>query len=429
MSGREVWVTGLGALTAAGPSAFALEGALRQGRSGVRPTPTLRGLAAGRVGHVPCASFTRRLDRSARLFVAAAAEAWQDAGLALRAEEPERFALAEGSSLGPMADLLRRAEEREDRRRSGEAERSRPSDVLRFMTGAGGAAFAQLHHLAGPVLHVSAGSVSGAAAIGEGFRWITEERADVVVTGGAECPLHPAVVDRFVAAGIVGESSPAVCRPFAPDRHGTVLGEGGGALVLEARDHALSRGAPPRAIIAGYGLAGEHFSMIAPDPEGDAIVGAGRAALSPALAEDVLGGAKRGRSAEPRPASRPPRPPGEAAVDWIKAHGTGTPSNDAAEVRALQRLFGVTLPDVPVTGFKPLLGHCLGASGAVEAVGAVLALEGGYVPGIGIAADRDPALPPCDIVWRTRRVDARVVLLLTQSFGGRCAALALRKAA
>jgi 3-oxoacyl-[acyl-carrier-protein] synthase II len=253
------------------------------------------------------------------------------------------------------------------------------------------------------VLHISAGSVSALCAIGEACLHIASERADVMVAGGAECTLQREIVRYFRAAGVLAasvESGPA-CRPFDSRRCGTVLGEGAGVLILEAEDHAARRGARPRAEVEGYGLVCEAVSMISPDPDGIGVTEAATRALD-GLALDEIG--------------------------WIKSHGTGTRANDAAECRGLARLWGDGLRSTPMTSLKPALGHCLGASGAVEAVATTLAMEHGLIPAT-LGTDRvDPELPPCRVVTQAEAARARHVLILAESFGGRCAALVLGRA-
>jgi 3-oxoacyl-[acyl-carrier-protein] synthase II len=270
------------------------------------------------------------------------------------------------------------------------------------MTGAGGAALAQLHGVRGPVLHLSAGSVSAACAVGEAFQKISLGLLDVVIAGGAECPLHPEIMDSFRSAGILSEPDGGVggCRPFDRRRNGTVLGEGAGVVVLEAAEHALERGARPRAIVHGFGLSCEAYSMTAPDPEGSGVAEAARYALGTMTSSEI---------------------------GWIKAHGTGTRLNDAAECRGLAMLFGDTLPSTPLTSLKPAIGHCLGASAGVELVGTVHALERGLVPPTLGSDEPDPDLPAHSVATATRPAPKNSVLLLAESFGGRCTALVLTK--
>lgn len=404
MNEREVWITGCGAITAAGIGTRALETALAGERSCVS-VDSAGGPPVGRAPDPPPCREGRKLDRSARLFLAAASEAWEDAGLSDLPLEPCRVAVVEGSSLGPMHELI------EASRRcgcsgsggSGCGHRVRPSDIVRFMTGAGGAAFAQSHGIGGPVLHVSGGSVSAACAIGEAAMWVACGRVDVAIAGGAESPLHPDIVGLFRAAGILAEvdGRPAPCRPFDAARCGTVLGEGAGIVVLEAADRARARGRAPLAVFTGYGTGSESYSMTAPDPSGSAVASAVRQAIAAG---------------------------GTTGLGWIKCHATGTRRGDASECHGLQSVFGTELGRIAMSGLKPLLGHCLGASGAVETVAAVLALGQALVPGTIGTGTVDPGLPPCTVALHPRPLDAPAALLLSESFGGRAAALLLRAA-
>ena len=323
--------------------------------------------------------------------------------------------MIEGSSLGPMSELIEESEKAAARNGAvlqGPARRGRPFDLVRFMTGAGGALFAQMRGVSGPVLHVSCGSVSSASAIGEAAHWVASGRADLVVAGGAESPLHPDVIELFRAAGILAyrDGTPAACLPYDDRRCGTWLGEGAGVVVLEAAERAAARGRLPQAVLAGYGMACEPHSMTAPDPAGSATASAVRQAL------DSRGTLPAGL------------PSGARGIGWIKAHGTGTRLGDAAECRGLAAALGPALGDIPITGLKPLLGHCLGASGAVEAVAAVLALRRGVVPATLGTCTVDPDLPACRVATEPMPLEARGALLLSESFGGRSAALVLRAA-
>jgi 3-oxoacyl-[acyl-carrier-protein] synthase II len=396
MSGQ-VWITGIGAVTGAGPGCAALRALLGDARSAVRPDEMLGGRPVARCAPPARDRASRRLDRGAALFRAACIEAWEDAGLDGR-PSPARAGLIEGSSLGPMCGVL------EDHARllDDPRHRARPSDLTRFMTGAGGALFAQEAGIRGPVFHLSAGSVSSACAIGDAFERVASGRLDVVVAGGAESPLHAGILATFEAAGVLSRADAAgePCRPFDAARAGTVLGEGAAALVIESEAHARARGAAALACITGYGFCAEAYDLTAPDPEGTGV-------------REAIGAALR---------SRPP-----SSIGWVKAHGTGTVLNDAAELRALSLLLGPALASLPVTSLKPSLGHCLGASGAVEAVAAVLALRESFVPATLGYHERDEALPAC-LVPRAALRRGGPALLLSESFGGRCAALVLAAA-
>ena len=392
----DVWVTGHGAVTAAGPTSRDLMNAMLEGRSAVRPHADLGCLPAGRVRCIPEHPMARRLERTGRLLVAAAEEAWRHARLDGASLAPERIALIEGSALGPMAAVLAACKAEVEGVR-----RARPGDLLRLMPGEGGSMFAQAHGIQGPVLQISAGSISAACAIGSAYEKVANGTLDVVVAGGAECPLEPSIVERFVSAGIVQAAADGAppCRPFDRGRQGTVLGEGAGVLILESREHAMRRGAVPLAIVDGYATASETHSRAAPDPSGSGVFRAARGALQ-----------------------------GRGDPAWIKTHGTGTRAGDLAEYSGLVSALGSRLQMMPVTSLKPLIGHCLGASGGVEAVAVVLALGHGMIPATLSTREVDPTLVRYDVVLETRPCAAASVLLLAESFGGRCAALSVHAA-
>lgn len=392
----DIWITGVGAHTAAGAGTAAMREALFGPASLARPMESLGGHWVARAPDPAIGKLGKRLDRSSQFFVAAAREAWQQAGLDRALLDPDRIAVIDGSALGPTSELL--ATERE-RTREGFSERMHPAQLLRMMFGAGGAAFAQEIGARGPVFALSAGSTSGALAVIEAWEKLQLGVADVVVAGGADAPLDPEVLRVFAAAGILAPPEPALpCRPFDVNRHGTILGEGAGVLVLETATHAARRAAEPLGILLGGGLSGEDASLAGPDPQGRGVTRAAAAALRTV------------------PLNR---------VGWIKAHGTGTRLNDAAECRGLSGL----ADHAPITSLKPLLGHCLGASGAVELVAAVLAMHARIVPPTLGTVNVDPALGEFHVALEPEPLRSDAALLLSESLGGRCVAVALGRAA
>ncbi len=391
---NRVAITGVGAIGGTGPDAVTLLTRILANHSGVE-IPGGAGCAAARAGDVAPRRATRRLDRVARLFHEACEAAWLDAGLDVAAPEPERVALIEGSSLGAMSDLLMAHRDLVTAPRRQRV----PGALLRYLPGAGGSTFAQQRGLAGSVLHVSAGSVSATCAIGEAAAKIGSDEADVVLAGGSESPLHEEVLEAFKAAGVL--AADGHCRPFDRRRSGTVLGEGAGVMVLESEVHARRRGARVHAWLVGYAAVTESHSMLAPDPSGRGVAA-------------VTDRAMRGTPAR--------------ELAFIKAHGTGTPLNDAAECRGLAAVFGPGLVDTPLVALKPALGHTLGASGALEGVAAVLALARRVVPPTLNVEAADPALPKCRVATEPENSRASAALLLSESFGGRCAALVVRAA-
>jgi 3-oxoacyl-[acyl-carrier-protein] synthase II len=399
VNARRVAITGVGAVSAAGVGAPALIDLLLDGRSAVRPDAALGGLPAGAAPEPPPDRRTRRLDRAARFFVAAGDEAWADAGLPAEPEDGDRYAVIEGSSLGPLGDMLSEHQAFLER---GDTRPPSPLTLIRYTPGAGGSLLAHEHHVHGPVFYLSAGSVSAMVAIGEAYFKVASGAVDVALTGGAECPLQRDVAAAFLASGILSRDNgtPAACRPFDRHRSGTVLGEGAGALVLESEEHALARSARIHALVTGFGMACETTSATAPDPEGTGVVAAARQALGEA---------------------------GTQNVGWVKTHGTGTKLNDAAECRGLTRLLGSQLAEVFLTSLKGAVGHAMGASGGIESVAATLALGRGLVPPSCGTEEVDPELGPCRIATSAERSAAGRVLLLGEGFGGRCAALVLER--
>lgn len=394
----DVWVTGIGVVSGAGIGLEPLRSLLHRAGSAVQPQASLDGRPAAAAPTPPRAAATRRLDRSARLFAAACEAAWGDAGLLGAGLQLDRCGVIEGSSLGPMGDLL--AEHRAVVSRGAAV---RAAHLMRFMSGAGGAAFAQHHGLSGPVFALSAGSVSAAFAIGEAWLKLALGLMDVIVVGGGESPLEPDIVECFAAAGVLApkEAAPP-CRPFDADRCGTVLGEGAGALVLERAEHARRRGVTARAVVSGVGTSCESYSAVSPDPSGAGVTRASLAALRDTDLRDL---------------------------GWIKAHGTGTRLNDMAECRGLAAALGPVLERAWLTSLKPTVGHCLGASAAVETVAAVLALADGFVPATVGTGGIDRDLPRCAVATSVREDRRPAALLLAESFGGRCAATVLRRPA
>ena len=210
MNAREVWITGLGAVTGAGVGTAPLARMLARGEGAVRPDRTL-GMTLARPPALPLDRTTRRLDPAGALFYAAGLEAWRDAGL-VSPPDARRTELIEGSSLGPLAAAL---EEYARTLRTGDP--IRPTTLVRCLSGAGGAALALCLGIRGAVYHLSAGSISATAAIGEAARRIARGEADVIVTGGGEATLHPAILGTFQSAGLLAtDGTAAPSTPHAP---------------------------------------------------------------------------------------------------------------------------------------------------------------------------------------------------------------------
>jgi 3-oxoacyl-[acyl-carrier-protein] synthase II len=250
--------------------------------------------------------------------------------------------------------------------------------------------------LGGPKTTFMTACSSGATAIGWGRDLIAAGLTPVMLAGGTE-PICRMTHTAFNALRAV---DPEYCKPFSKNRQGLTLGEGAAFMVLEDLDHALARGADILAEVLGYGLSADANHMTAPEPEGDGAV----RAIEAALADAGLG---------------------PEAVDYVNAHGTGTPANDKTETKALRRVLGGRADQVPVSSTKSMIGHTLGAAGALEAAASVLAIRDRFVPPTIHLEEPDPE---CDLDYVSqgaRDLAVDVVLSNSFAFGGNNTALLL----
>jgi 3-oxoacyl-[acyl-carrier-protein] synthase II len=258
--------------------------------------------------------------------------------------------------------------------------------------------------LKGPNFAVVSACASGAHAIGEAFNLLRPGYADAMLVGGAEAavtPMNLAGFSSMKALSFRNDDPAHASRPFDKERDGFVLGEGSGMVVLEEMEHARSRGARIYAELAGYGATGDAYHMTAPAPDGDGAVRAMRAAMADAGV-------------------------GKGEVDYINAHGTSTPHNDKIETMAVKSVFGERAHEIPVTSTKSLIGHLLGAAGAVEFVACSLSLETGRIhPTINYEVPD----PDCDLDYvpeGPRELPLLTVLSNSFGFGGHNACLLLK---
>jgi len=399
---RRIVVTGLGCISALGPTAREFWSALSEARSGIQPMQcvepgTLRFSHGAEVrGFEPAAHFEPRqldlLDRFAQFAVVSAREALRDAGLDWTPALRERAAVICGSATGGQASQDAQFVELYRRNR----DRVHPLTIPRVMSSAGASHIAMEFGLTGPVFTVSSACSSANHAIGQALWMLRGGQADVALAGGSEAPFGFASLKAWEAMRVI---APDTCRPFSRDRKGMILGEGGAILVLEPLDAARARGARIYAELAGSGLSADAHHITQPAVAGP--VRAMRAAL-----ED--GGLS------------------PASIGYINAHGTGTLGNDATETLAIRDVFGAHTRALAVSSTKSLHGHALGAAGALEAVATVLALHHGVLPPTAnfIAPD-----PECDLdVVPNHAREARAEAALSNSFafGGLNAVLAFR---
>jgi len=388
-----VYVTGVGVVSSIGLGREAFFRALAEGKSGISPvrsfdTSQLGRQLAGEVqGFDPRDHLTqaeqRRVGRCSAMALAAARMALADAGLDAARVAGPRTAVVLGTTMGE-AQLL--ADLQHDWIVHG------PQAVRRSVIPRYGSTLLPIHiaraiGARGMVLTLPAACAAGNYAIGFAADLIRAGRADVVVTGAAE------LIQELQFSGFVrlAAMAPERCQPFDRNRQGLLLGEGAGLLVLESEAHAQKRGARPQAEVGGYGLSCDAYHITRPHPDAAGSIAAMRAAI-----------ARSGLTTDD--------------VDFINAHGTGTKHNDLAETKVVHDVFGAR--SVPISSMKSLLGHCMGAASALEAIGCIFTIETGlYPPTIGYETPD----PECDldVVANTaRRGKAEVVLNNSLAFGG-----------
>jgi 3-oxoacyl-[acyl-carrier-protein] synthase II len=413
-----VAVTGLGALTPAGPDVAATLAAVRAGRSAAGPItgwdPSDH--AVRFAAEIPDFDPTpwvderqaRRIDRVSLFAIAAATEALAQARLVDDAGEgggsvavdPARVAVVIGSGVGGISTLEDQIATRVQRGPS----RVSPFLIPMMMANASAGLVALRHGFAGPCFSVATACASGANSIGEAVELIRSGRADVVVAGGTEASITPTAMAAFARMGALStrnDEPGAASRPFDTDRDGFVMGEGAGILVLESASHAEARGAAVLGWVAGHASTCDAHHITAPSPDGSAAVACMELAL--------------------RDAGIPPE-----RIGHVNAHGTSTPLNDAAEATALAKVFGSDGP--PVTSTKGVTGHLVGAAGAVEAVLALASATDGIVPPVANLSTPDVE-PGVDLVREEPRpIDAAPALSNSFGFGGHNTCLVLSPA-
>ncbi len=361
---RRVVITGVGPICAIGIGADAFWAGLRQCRSGITaltrfdPAP-FRSRIAGQVDDFVPRDFldarqARRLDRYSQLAVAAARLALDDARLAPSVCLRESLGVYVGSALGGLAF----AEEQHACYLEQGLGVVSPLLALSVFGGAAPCNIALAFDLRGPSVANANSCASGAIAIGEAFHLIRAGHTPAMLAGGVEAPLAPLTFGSFAlirALSTRNDTPESASRPFDRERDGFVMAEGAALLVLEEYKHARARGARAYAEVLGYGTTNDAHHMTAPRPDGTQ--------------------AARAITLSLRDAGIPP-----SAIDYVNAHASSTPLGDAAEARALHLALGEHATGVPVSGTKGYYGHPLGASGALEAALAALALERGWLP-------------------------------------------------
>jgi 3-oxoacyl-[acyl-carrier-protein] synthase II len=342
----------------------------------------------------------RKMDRFCQFAVVAARMAYSDSGLSAGAE-PERTGVLIGTGIGGMETFDRETRVLIERG----PDRVSPFFIPMMIANMASGRVSIDLGLKGPINTVVTACATGTNAIGEAYEIVARGDADAMVCGGTEAPLTPLALAGFSAMKALSTQNdlgPGACRPFDRQRDGFIMGEGAGVLVLEDYDHAVARGASIYAEVAGYGMSSDAYHITAPSPEGE--------------------GAKRAMVAALRSAGCKPE-----EIDYVNAHGTSTPANDVNETKALKGALGAHAYGVMVSSIKSMIGHLLGASGAVETIATALTLRDGMVPPTVNYAEKDPE---CDLDYvpnKARKADVKVALKNSFGFGGQNACLVLKK--
>jgi nodulation protein E len=396
----------MGAVSALGIGAEALWTGLREGHSGIRAlrhkdADRLRVKIAAQVPETfdPAATIDERmlplLDRTSEFALCSAHEAIAQSGLDFkRGTLGARTAVIVGTGVGGET-----TQDEQSRRLYAEnAPRTHPLTIVRLMTNASASQISIAYGLRGPTFAVASACASANHAIIQAAQMIRYGLADVAITGGTEACLTYGALRAWEAMRILSDDT---CRPFSANRHGLVLGEGAGIFVLELLEHAQARGAVILAELAGSGMTADATDIVSPSADGAAT------AMTQALADAGLA---------------------TTDVDYINAHGTGTPANDVTETHAIHLAFGDQARHLVVSSTKSMHGHALGASGALELVAVIGALRDGVVPP---TANLDVPDPACDLDYVAnvaRQLPVRAALSNSFAFGGLNAVLALKRA-
>lgn len=408
---ERVVITGMGAVTPLGQDTDSLWQGLIRGQSGisaidafdassckVRIAGQVRGFdAEARFGRKEA----RRMDRFTQFALAAAEEAYRQAGLdRWTGLDGERMGVYVGAGIGGIQTMLQQEAILRDRG----PDRVSPTLVPMMIANMAAAQISIRYGALGPSMAPVTACSIGNTAIGEAFRLIRGGGADVVMAGGTEAALTDLALASFsnaTALSARNDEPERASRPFDRGRDGFVMAEGAGIVILESLTHALRRGAPIFAEVIGYGASSDAYHMVASHPEGRGASQAMRAAL--------------------REAGIAPQ-----EVGVISAHATSTEVGDLSETRAIHDVFGEHACRIPVTANKSMLGHMLGAAGGVEAIALVKTLQEGIVPPTINLEEPDPA---CDLDYvphTARRIEAGIGISNSFGFGGHNAVIALR---
>lgn len=407
---KRVVVTGMGAITPIGNTVEDFWAAVKENKVGIGPITTFDTtdykvkLAAEVKGFVAKEHIdfkaAKRMERFAQLAVAAAGEALSQAGLDMAKEDAYRVGVSVGAGVGSLSLLEKEVLKLNEKGPS----RVSPLFIPMFISNMAAGNISIYYGVKGKCIDIVTACATGSHSIGEAYRSIQCGDADVMIAGGAESCICPTGVAGFTSltALTTSEDPARASIPFDKDRSGFVMGEGAGIVILESLEHAQARGAHIIAEIAGYGATSDAYHITSP-------------------AEDGMGAATAMMNAMKEAGVKPEE------VSYINAHGTSTHHNDLFETRAIKAALGEAAYNVPVSSTKSMVGHLLGAAGAVEFITCIKSIEDGYIhPTVGLCeADEE-----CDLNYVPGEgisVPVDVAMSNSLGFGGHNATLLVKK--
>ena len=359
---RRVVVTGMGAITPIGNSVEEYWQSLQEGKTGFAEityfdTTDYKVHIAAEVKNFDPKNYmdrksARRMEKFSQYAVAAAKEAMEDSGLDMEKEDPYRVGICIGSGVGSLQSIEREYAKLLDKGPS----RVNPLLIPLMIPNMAAGNVSIQFGIKGKTIDITTACATGTHSVGEAFRSIQYGDADVMLAGGTECAITPISVAGFTSlTALSTKNNPERCSiPFDEERDGFVMGDGAGVLVLEELEHAKARGAKIFAEIAGYGATSDAYHITSPAEDGMGAVKAMEAAINDA-----------GVSRE--------------EITYINAHGTSTHHNDLFETRAIKTLFGDHAYEMKINSTKSMIGHLLGAAGAVEIIACILQMNHNYI--------------------------------------------------
>jgi 3-oxoacyl-[acyl-carrier-protein] synthase II len=411
---KRVVITGMGALTPIGNTLTEYWDALIAGKSGAAPITQFDATLFKTQFACEVKGFNvedhidkkeaRKLDQFSQYAIVSATEAMVDAALMESNPNLDRIGVIWGSGVGGLKTFQ---EESKAFFEGDGTPRFNPFFIPKMIADIAAGHISIKYGLRGPNYVTVSACASSTNAIIDSFNLIRLGKADAIVTGGSEAAVNEMGMGGFNALKALStrnDSPETASRPFDVDRDGFVLGEGGGALILEEYEHAVKRGAKIYAEVIGGGMSGDAYHMTAPHPEGL--------------------GAKNTMIAALEDAGIDP-----SEIDYVNVHGTSTPLGDVAEVKAIQQVFGEHAYNLNISSTKSMTGHLLGAAGAIEAIATVLALKNDLIPPTINFTTPDPELDP-NLNFTFNKAQARPVraaISNTFGFGGHNASAIFRK--